>query len=149
VNTPAESQSPRERSWIYITASVILVVLAVWAVLAFSSARETQRAQDKADQLTAALKDAGAVRTPDQDQIVRVLGDDGGATCSDPNDALSRATLLSLLANGATGPGARPVIADSRALKGQLLIIQVYCPDELNDFQKFVNDLKTDGVAAV
>jgi len=149
VNTPAESQSPRERSWIYITASVILVVLAVWAVLAFSSARETQRAQDKADQLTAALKDAGAVRTPDQDQIVRVLGDDGGATCSDPNDALSRATLLSLLANGATGPGARPVIADSRALKGQLLIIQVYCPDELDDFQKFVNDLKTDGVAAV
>ena len=45
------------------------------------------------------------------------------------------------------GPGARPVIADSRAVKGQLLIIKVYCPDELKDFQKFVDDLKTDDVA--
>ena len=78
---------------------------------------------------------------------MRVLGDDGGATCDDPNEALSRATLLSLLANGATGPGARPVIADSRAVKGQLLIIEIYCPDELEDFQEFVDDLKTDDVA--
>jgi hypothetical protein len=77
---------------------------------------------------------------------VRVLGDDGGATCANPNKALSRATLLSLLANGATGPGARPVIADSRAVKGQLLIIKIYCPDQLADFQAFVDDLKTDAV---
>ena len=147
MTTPVENQSPRERSWIYITASVLLGLLAIWAVFAFSSARETKRAQEKADELIAALQDAGA-RTPDQDQIVRVLGDDGGATCANPNEALSRATLHTLLANGATGPGARPVIADSRVLKGQLLIIQVYCPDELEDFQKFVDDLETDDVAS-
>jgi len=146
MTTPVESQSPRERSWIYITACIILAVLVIWAIFAFSSARETSRAQDKADQLIAELKQAGA-RTPDQDQIVRVLGDDGGATCANPNEALSRATFLSLLMNGAAGPGARPVIADSRAVKGQLLIIKVYCPDELEDFQKFVDDLKTDNVA--
>lgn len=146
MTTPMETQSPRERSWIYITVCVILAVLAFWAVFAFSTARETREAQEKADELIAALQDAGA-RTPDREQVVRVLGDDGGATCNDPNQALSRATLLSLLANGATGPGARPVIADSRAVKGQLLIIQVYCPDELEDFQEFVNDLKTDDVA--
>ena len=147
MTTPAEQQSSRERSWIYITACVILGALALGAVLAFSSARETQRATEKADELIAALEDAGA-RTPDRDQIVRVLGDDGGATCNNPNKALSRATLLTLLANGATGPGARPVIADSRAVQGQLLIIEVYCPDELEDFQQFVDDLKTDDVAA-
>jgi len=146
MTAPVETQSPRERSWIYFTAGVVLVLLGLWAVFAFSSARETQRAQDKADELITALQDAGA-RTPDQDQIVRVLGDDGGATCADPNKALSRATLLSLLANGATGPGARPVIADSRAVKGQLLIIKIYCPKELEDFQEFVDDLKTDDVA--
>jgi hypothetical protein len=39
------------------------------------------------------------------------------------------------------------VIADSRVLQGQLLIIEVYCPDELEDFQEFVDDLKTDDVA--
>ena len=146
MSTPSENQPPRERTWIYFTAGVVLLLLTVWAVFAFSSARETRRAEDKADELISALEDAGA-RTPDQDQIVRVLGDDGGATCDNPNKALSRATLLSLLANGATGPGARPVIADSRAVKGQLLIIKIYCPEELEDFQEFVDDLKTDDVA--
>jgi hypothetical protein len=146
MSTPTETQTPRERSWLYITACIVLGVMVVIALLAFGSARETQNAQDKADQLITALQAEGA-RTPDKDQIVRVLGDDGGATCENPNKALSRATLLSQLANGATGPGARPVIADSRAVKGQLLIIKIYCPDELADFQAFVDDLKTDAVA--
>lgn len=141
-----ETQTSRERSWIYITACVILGLMVLGSLIVFSAARETAKAQDKADELIAALEDAGA-RTPDRDQIVRVLGDDGGATCDDPNEALSRATLLSLLANGATGPGARPVIADSRVVKGQLLIIEIYCPDELEDFKEFVDDLKTDDVA--
>src|SRR6185503_18786847 len=109
-----------------------------WAIFAFSSARETKRAQDKADELITALEDAGA-RTPDKDQVVRVLGDDGGATCADPNEALSRATLHALLTNGAAGPGMRPVIADSRVVKGQLLIIKTYCPDELDDFKAHVD----------
>ena len=147
MTTPVENQSPRERSWIYFAACAILAVMVIWGIFAFSSARETRRAQDKADQLIAALQDAGA-RTPDQDQVVRVLGDDGGATCANPNKALSRATLLSLLTNGATGPGARPVIADSRVVQGQLLIMQTYCPEELEDFQQFVDDLKTDDVAS-
>lgn len=147
MSTPLETQSPRERSWIYVTACVILGIMVVWAIFAFSSHRETKRAEDKADQLITALQDAG-YRTPDKDQIVRVLGDDGGATCDNPNKALGRATLLALLANGATGPGARPVIADSRVVQGQLLIMKVYCPDELEDFQKFVDDLKTGDVAS-
>ena len=144
---PVETQSSRERSWIYLVSCLVLVVLVVVALVAFRSARETQRAQEKADELIAALEDAGA-RTPDRDQIVRVLGDDGGAACANPNAALTRAALLSQLANGATGPGARPVIADSRAVKGQLLIIEVYCPDELDDFREFVDDLKTDDGAS-
>jgi Tfp pilus assembly protein FimT len=146
MSTQTETQTPRERSWLYITSLIVLVVLVVIALFAFRSARETQEAQDKADQLITALQAAGA-RTPDKEQIVRVLGDDGGATCDNPNKALSRATLLSMLANGATGPGARPVIADSRAVKGQLLIIKIYCPEQLAEFQAFVDDLKTDNVA--
>lgn len=145
-STPPETQSTRERSWIYITALVLLGVLALAGVLAFSEGRETARALTKADELIAALEDAGA-RTPDRDVVARVLGDDGGATCEDPNEALTRAVLLAQLANGASGPGARPVIADSRVLQGQLLIIEVYCPDELDDFQEFVDDLETDDVA--
>lgn len=72
---------------------------------------------------------------------MRVLGDDGGAVCADPNAALSRATLLAQLANGSGGPGTRPVIADSRVVQGELMVIKVYCPEELQDFQEFVDNL--------
>ena len=146
MSIPTETESKRERSWIYITALVVLGVLVVAGLIAFNSARETRNAEDKADELIAALEDAGA-RTPDRDQIVRVLGEDGGATCENPNDALNRAILLSQLSNGATGPGARPVVADSRVFQGQKLIIEIYCPDELDDFNEFVDDLETDDVA--
>jgi hypothetical protein len=146
MTTPTETQSTRERRWLYVTACVLLGLFVVVSLVVFRSARDTAQAQDKADELIAALEDAGA-RTPSQDQIVRVLGDDGGATCADPNAALSRSTLHSMLTNGASGPGLRPVIADSRALQGQLLIIEVYCPEELEDFQAFVDDLKTADVA--
>jgi hypothetical protein len=147
VSTVNENQDHRERSWLYITCWVVLIALVVGGLIAFRSATETKNANDKADQLITELKAASA-RTPDKDQIVRVLGDDGGATCADPNDALSRSILLSQLTNGATGPGARPVIADSRVFKGQLLIIKIYCPDELDDFQAYVDNLKTDDVAS-
>jgi hypothetical protein len=146
MSTSMESQPRRERSWIYYTALILLVAMVVAALIVFRGARESREASDKADQLIAALEEAGA-RTPDKDQVVRVLGDDGGATCENPNDSLSRAVLLSQLSNGAAGPGARPVIADSRVFKGQLLIIDVYCPDELDDFRAFVEDLETDDVA--
>ena len=39
------------------------------------------------------------------------------------------------------------MIADSRVFQGQLLIIEIYCPDELDDFRAFVEDLETDDVA--
>ena len=143
---PDGSQPRRERTWIYVVASVILLAMALWAILAFSAVRETVRAQEKADELIAAIEESGRT-APSNEQIAKVLGEDGGATCENPNEALSKATLLALLANGATGPGERPVIVDSRAVQGQLLIMEVYCPDELADFQQFIDDLKTDDVA--
>jgi Tfp pilus assembly protein FimT len=146
MSTPAETQSPRERSWIFIAVLVLLAVITLAGVLAFNRGVNDAQAQNKANELINALTEVGA-RTPDVDQVARVLGDDGGATCENPNEALSRAVLLSQLTNGATGPGQRPVIADSRVVQGQLLIIQIYCPDELDDFKDFVGDLKTDDVA--
>ena len=146
MSTATETQSKRERSTLYIAVAIAIGVLMVTGLVFYRSAEATREAEQKADQLIAALEDAGA-RTPDRDQIVRVLGDDGGATCANPNDSLSRAILLSQLANGAAGTGARPVIADSRVVQGQLLIIEIYCPDELEDFRQFVDDFKTDDVA--
>jgi len=146
MSTPTETQSTRERSWIFITALVLLGVVTLAGVLAFSRGVNDAQAQNKANELINALTEVGA-RTPDVDQVARVLGDDGGATCENPNEALSRSVLLAQLTNGATGPGQRPVIADSRVFQGQLLIIEIYCPDELDDFNEFVDDLETDDVA--
>ena len=84
---------------------------------------------------------------PSQEQIVGVLGDDGGALCKDPASALRKSILFSQLTNGAAGPGIRPVIADSKVFKGQLLVIQIYCPDQLPRFQQMVEKLKTAPVA--
>ena len=142
-----ETQSPRERSWIYFTACVILALMVVWAVIVFSSARETTQAQEKADELIAALEDAGARdprQGPDRARARRrrrrhLRQPERRAEPGHPAARCSR--------TAPPVPGARPVIADSRVVQGQLLIIEIYCPDELEDFQEFVDDLKTDDVA--
>lgn len=142
-----EVSEQHERRTVYIVAAVVVLVLGVVAVFSYSSAQATQAAEAKADQLISALQQAGVTSPPSQDQIVRVLGNDGGATCVDPGAALTKAALLGLIANGAASPGARPVIADRRVVLGQLLIIQTYCPNELPAFQRVVNGLKFAPVA--
>lgn len=142
MSTGNEQSTPRQRSVLYVVVSVVLVIVGVWAVIAFSSARGAQRAEEMADELVQQLEAAGATAPPPE-VIARVLGDDGGAVCADPNAALSRATLYGMLTTGSGGPGERPVITDNRVLQGQLAIIEVYCPDELEDFQQFVDSLQT------
>jgi Tfp pilus assembly protein FimT len=143
MSTVQETQAPQERRTLYIVLSVVFAVLLVIGLISFRSARSTAEAEEKAGQLIAELENAGA-RAPSQEALVRVLGDDGGAVCADPNGALSRATLLAQLTNGASGPGSRPVIANSRVVQGELMIIKVYCPDELEEFQEFVDSLNLD-----
>lgn len=140
---PNHEVPDEKRTWIYWVALGLLIVMFVIALLTFSAARSTAKAQDKADQLIAALEAAGA-RTPSQEQVVRVLGEDGGAICEDPGDALRRATLHGMLTNGASGPGQRPIIADERVVRFQLLVVEIYCPDELDDFEDAVDDLDLD-----
>lgn len=132
----------RERVILYSVVSVLLVILAVVSVVAWRGARETRAAQEKADRLVLALDELGT-RVPSRDQIVRVLGDDGGPVCADPAAALNRAAYLTGMTNGAGGPGTRPVIADSGLVKGELAVITIYCPDRLSEFEEFVADLRT------
>lgn len=130
--------------WVYWVAIGLLAVLVVIGLATFRGARETQAANDKADELLAVLADAGVDPLPSREQVARVLGDDGGATCEDPGDALARATFHALLTNGATGPGQRPVVADSRVVRGQLAVMSVYCPDQLDAVRAHLDDLTTD-----
>jgi len=146
MSTPEETQSPSERKMLYLVVGAITLALVILGLFLFNSAKETRDAELKADQFIAALEAVGAPAPP-KDEVVRALGTDGGATCDDPNDALKRATLNSMLTNGAAGPGSRPVVFDRRYLAGQLLVLKVYCPDELPSMQKFVDGLQSGDVA--
>jgi hypothetical protein len=126
----------------YILVGAVVLVLLIVALVAWNSNKETQAAQQKADQLIATLNQAG-LPTPSKDQVVRVLGDDGGTVCADPQLALKRAIMYGLATNGAAGPGLRPVIGDNLLVQGGLAVIKTYCPQELSEFTKTVGQLKT------
>jgi hypothetical protein len=126
----------------YIVVGGVILVLLVVALVAWNSNKETQAANQKADQLIATLNQAG-LPTPNKDQVVRVLGDDGGTVCADPTLALKKTIMYGLATNGAAGPGLRPVIGDNRLVQVGLAVVKTYCPDELPDFPQTAEQFKT------
>lgn len=142
MTTEEHGPGKRERIILYGVIAVLIVVLMVIAVAMWSTEKTSREAEEKADRLGAALVELG-VPEPDQDRIVAVLGNDGGAVCADPASALQRAASLGQLSNGAGGPGTRPIIADRKVVEGQLAIITIYCPEHLSEFEEFVDELRT------
>jgi len=141
MNASADTTENTRRITYILVGGVILVLLVV-GLVAWNSNKETQAAQQKADQLIATLDQAG-LPTPNKDQVVRVLGDDGGTVCADPNLALKKAIMYGLATNGAAGPGLRPVIGDNRLVQAGLAVIKTYCPDELPEFPQTAEQFKT------
>jgi hypothetical protein len=144
VPTPQETGGGnRTMYWIVGGVALILVVIGLFT---YSANENNEEAQALAAELTQKLEAAG-LRTPeDQDVFVQTLGTDGGAVCDNPADALGRALLIDQLGNGASFIGRRPVIADRRAVLGQALIMETYCPEELEEFRQNFDDLKYDDV---
>ena len=142
-----ERSTRRERMILYVVVGVVIGALLVIALFTFSAAQSTQAAEEKADQLIAKLDAAGADRIPNRDQLVRLLGEDGGAVCANPNEALSRALVQAQLSTGAGHPGSRPIISDDNVIRGTALIVEVYCPEELPAFQQYISQLQFADVA--
>jgi hypothetical protein len=133
----------KDRDWLNWVIGGLLVVLTIVGLITFSGAAEDRAAERKAEELTQRLEEAG-LRAPDQDIIVRTLGDDGGNVCDNPASALGRAHLYDQLTNGASHVGRRPVIVDRRVILGEALILETYCPGELDEFRDKFDDLKFD-----
>jgi hypothetical protein len=131
---------------LYWIIGAVVVVLAIIGLVTYSGKKQDQEAQAKAAQLTQSLQRAGLTAPVNQDIIVRSLGNDGGAVCDNPANALGRATLFDQITNGADFVGRRPIIVDSRVLVGEALILQIYCPEKLQQFKDKTGDLKTDDV---
>ncbi|MFD8971720.1 MULTISPECIES: hypothetical protein [Streptomyces] len=132
-----------EHKWIYWGAIVILVGLVITGLVKYSTVKRSSQTLSKANQLQEQLEMAG-YPSPDTDTIERLLGTDGGQVCEDPGSALKTALWKIQQANGAAGPGMRPVITDTKAVEVERIVLQVYCPDELDDFDDALDDLKTD-----
>ena len=141
--TPTPDGSGGHR-WLLWAAGAVVAVLVVIGLITYSGEKETREAEQKAEELTQKLDMNGLGVPEDQDIIVRSLGTDGGNVCENPANALGKATLNQLMTNGASHVGQRPVIVDRRILLGELLILDTYCPDELEDFQEVVDDFKFD-----
>jgi Tfp pilus assembly protein FimT len=130
----------------YLIIGIVLVVLAIIGLFAYSAGSDSREAQQKADQLTQKLQSAGLTVPADQDMITGALGTDGGAVCDNPASALGKATLADNLVNGAAFVGRRPVIVDRRILQAEALILETYCPEKLQPYRDKIDQLKTDDV---
>ena len=144
-STPPEPASGSDHSWIYWSVGAVVIVLTIIGLITYSGKKDDQQAQQKADQLTQKLQKAG-LPVPDQDILTRTLGTDGGNVCDNPASALGKALLNDQITNGADFVGRRPIIIDRRVVLAEALILQTYCPEKLEDYQKKIDDLKTDDV---
>ncbi|MFT4049822.1 MAG: hypothetical protein QM648_08290 [Solirubrobacterales bacterium] len=131
---------------LYTVLAFAAIVLLVIGLFSYSQNRKDAEALSKAQQLST-LFEASGLRTPEDLTVFSsVFGTDGGAMCEDPNSALNKALFDVAFANGAAGVGIRPIVADARVVKGELLALQVYCPDKVAGFQQYVKDQKFDDV---
>lgn len=129
----------RKRVVTWVVLGAIFLILLIIALAVFRSAKNNVQASRKADQLLTELKAAGLPQ-PSKDQIVRVLGHDGGAMCNDPNAGLAQAQLQAQMNNGAAGPGMRPTISDNQIVQGELLALQIYCPEKADQFKSQIEN---------
>jgi hypothetical protein len=124
----------RERTIYWIVAGVFGVLLIVMLV-AWNYDRQNEEADQKAQQLIAALEEAG-LPAPDQDQIARVLGDDGGQVCETADSELVQGYWkLRLMIGGEFYVRAAPL--DARIREGLSLVVDIYCPDKRPDIEDF------------
>jgi hypothetical protein len=124
----------------------VLLVLVVIGLITYSGKKDDREAQDKAAELSQKFEAVGLPVPEDQDIIVRSLGTDGGAVCDNAGSSLGKALLFDQLTNGASQVGKRPVIVDRNVVRGELLILDTYCPDELPGFRDKIQDLDFDDV---
>jgi hypothetical protein len=133
----------RERTIYWIVGGIFGVLLIVMLV-AWNYDRQNDEANAKAQELIAAYEEAG-LPTPDQDQVARVLGDDGGQVCETADSELVQGYWkLRLMIGGEFYVRAAPL--DGRIRDGLSLVVDVYCPDKRPDIEDFFEGWDFDDV---
>ncbi len=128
--------------WLPWAIAALVVVLAVAGVLIYKHGKDNQLARARAGEVIA-LFEAHHLATPiSRNEVINVLGTDGGPVCASPNGALTQALRNQQLSNGAATVGSRPIRASKQVVFGEQLVIQVYCPGKLGGFRKYVDGNK-------
>lgn len=143
---PERQEEEHSNRLVYVTVGVVVAIVLVVSLIAFSRAEDNTTARGKAEQLQRSLRRAGLPAPADITVLVRAFGDDGGAVCQSTGSDLAKATLDQQLSNGAAGPGLRPVTVDATILRGELIVLRTYCPEKADDFLKDVVEYKLDDV---
>lgn len=126
----------------YLVVGIVFVVLLVLGQVLWRGPQKNAEASAKAQQLISAFELAG-LKAPSEQQIVGTRGVDGGPVCKTDFNELVQSNLNSLLANGAAQVGARGVIIDAKLLKAEAIVLTVYCPERLPEYEAFIKNLKT------
>ncbi|MGH2931625.1 MAG: hypothetical protein ACRDKK_02070 [Gaiellaceae bacterium] len=133
----------RERTiyWLVIAGlGVLLIVMLV----GWNYDRQNAEADAKAAELISAYEAAG-LRAPDQDQIARTLGDDGGQVCDTADSELVQGYWKLRLGVGGEFY-VRPVRLDGKIRQGLSLVVDVYCPEKRPDIEEFFEGWDFDDV---
>jgi hypothetical protein len=133
----------KERTIYWIVIGGLGVLLIVMLV-AWSYDRQNAEADAKAAELISAYEAAG-LRAPDQDEIARRLGDDGGQVCDTADSELVQGYWKLRLLHGGEYY-VRPVRLDGRFRQGLSLVVDVYCPEKRPDIEEFFEGWDFDDV---
>ena len=133
----------RERTIYWIVGGGLAVLLIVMLV-AWNYDRQNAEADAKAQELIAAYEEAG-LRAPDQDEIARTLGDDGGSVCETADSELVQGYWKLRLMTGGEFY-VRAVRLDRKIRQGLSLIVDTYCPEKRPDVEEFFEDWNFDDV---
>lgn len=125
---------------IYLAAAVFFVALLVLGLIRYEVRSVTEEARLKAAALADSIEQAGAAR-PDEEVLARTFGVDGGAVCADPGAALDRAMANQQLSNGAAQVGVRPIVVSRVLVRAEGLVLSVYCPEKMAEFEEYVDGL--------
>lgn len=141
----AADRSQGSRRWVVWTTWGLLLALLVAVGVAVVQNRQTNRdtatAHDLADELAAEFTAAGLTPLPEETVVDR-FGTDGGLACVDPGTALLSA-VQDAAEGGAVEPGQLRPLAEA-ALQVERLVVQVYCPQNLEAFDDYVAGIDLD-----
>jgi hypothetical protein len=137
------TDAARDHRLLYGIVIGVFGILLIVMLIAYDYDKSNDEAEALADELVTKFEDAGLPVPDNTDQLTQTLGTDGGLACQIAGDEGAQNRLQTLQGVGGEFYQ-RPVRLDRRLVEGALLVVSVYCPDDLAEAEDFVAQLRLD-----